>query len=591
MAETAKLIESDPAAAAAEARKALARNPSDAAAYRLLGASLRRLGDDDSANEAELAAIDASARDPDLIRASQALKARDYATSERLVRSVLTARPDDVLAIQTLGELAAAAGLVHEAESHHRRALSLAPGWEYARLHLANSLNNQGRPGDALAELRKIKGEILEFEGFKMLLADTLSQVGEGEEAIDVYRGILVSNPNQLDIWFRLAFLFNSIGKYEDAVQACRSALEISPTAGKAWSTLADLKTYRFSDEDLEALERALADPQLGREDRLRVEFVLGKALEDRKDFRSSFDHYQHGNQLRKGQLKYRPDWGAALLERIRAVFTSEFLESRGGKGDPAADPIFIVGMPRSGSTLVEQILASHPLIEGTAELPDIDALATSLSPDSREWDRSIRYLDRLPAVSDEQLREFGSLYLERTRVVRKTDRPLFLDKMPSNWVHVGFIKLILPNAKIIDVRRHPLACGFSNYKQLFGRGHEFSYDLAHIGTYYRYYVDVMAHFDAVAPGTVYRLIHEELVADPEGEIRRLLDFVGVPFDERCVRFHETERSVRTPSAQQVRQPIRPEFADHWKAFESELDPLKEALGPALDHWDDAQDR
>ena len=591
LAETEKLIESDPAAAAAKAREALARDPSDAAAYTLLGASLRRLGDHEAANEAELAAIEASARDPDLIRASQALKARYYQTSERIVRTVLAARPDDVVAIQTLGELAAAAGLMHEAEAHHRRALSFASGWEYARLHLANALNNQGRPSEALTELRKITGEMLEFEGFKMLLADTLSQVGECEEAIDVYRGILASDPTKLDICYRLAFLYNSIGANEEAVQSCRSALEVSPTAGKAWSTLADLKTYRFSDGDLEAMERALADPQLGREDRLRIEFALGKALEDRKQFRSSFEHYRRGNELRKGQLKYRPDWGAALLERVRSVFTSEFLESRGGKGNPAPDPIFIVGMPRSGSTLVEQILASHPLIEGTAELPDIDALATSLSPGHRDWDRSIRHLDRLPELSDEQLRELGGLYFERTRSVRKTDRAFFLDKMPSNWAHVGFIKLILPNARIIDVRRHPLACGFSNYKQLFGRGHEFSYDLAHIGAYYRYYVDAMAHFDAIAPGMVHRLIHEELVADPEGEIRRLLDFVGVPFDERCARFHETERSVRTPSAQQVRQPIRRDFADQWKAFESELGPLKEALGPALDHWDDPQNR
>lgn len=591
MAEIEKLIESDPAAAAAKAREALARDPSDGAAYTLLGASLRALGQDGEANRAELAAIDASARDPELIRASQALKARDYRTSEQIVRSVLAARPNDVLAIQTLGELAAAAGLMHEAEAHHRRALLLARGWEYARLHLANALNNQGRPSEALAELRKIKGELLEFEGCKMLLADTLSQVGECEEAIDIYRGVLASDPSKLDIWYRLAFLYNSIGANEEAVQACRSALEVSPTAGKAWSTLADLKTYRFSDADVEALERALADPQLDREDRLRVEFALGKALEDRKDYSSSFEHYRRGNELRKGQLKYRPDWGAALLERVRAVFTSEFLEARGGKGDPAPDPIFIVGMPRSGSTLVEQILASHPLIEGTAELPDIDALATSLSPGRRDWDRSIRYLDRLPELSDEQLREFGSLYLERTRTVRKTDRPFFIDKMPSNWAHVGFIKLILPNARIIDARRHPLACGFSNYKQLFGRGHEFSYDLAHIGTYYRYYVHVMAHFDAVAPGMVHRLIHEELVADPAGEIRRLLDFVGVPFDQRCVRFHETDRSVRTPSAQQVRQPIRRDFADQWKAFDAELGPLKEALGPAMDHWDDPQHR
>jgi hypothetical protein len=194
-----------------------------------------------------------------------------------------------------------------------------------------------------------------------------------------------------------------------------------------------------------------------------------------------------------------------------------------------------------------------------------------------------------LEGLSVEQLRELGGLYLERTRIQRRAGRPFFVDKMPSNWAHVGFIKLILPNAKIIDVRRHPLACGFSNYKQLFGRGQEFSYDLAHIGSYYRHYVAVMAHFDLVAPRAVYRVIHEQLVMHPEKEIRRLLDYIGVPFDEACVRFHETQRSVRTPSSQQVRQPLRAEFAGQWKAFESELDPLKDALGPALQHWNDPQ--
>jgi hypothetical protein len=247
--------------------------------------------------------------------------------------------------------------------------------------------------------------------------------------------------------------------------------------------------------------------------------------------------------------------------------------------------------MPRAGSTLLEQILASHPEIEGTAELPDLHALAVSLQPDPRLDPRSLLYLGKLALLTDVQLRQLGGLYLERTRIQRKTGRPFFVDKMPSNWAHVGFIRLILPNAKIIDARRHPLACGFSNYKQLFGRGQEFSYDLTHIGAYYKHYVAVMAHFDEVAPSAVHRVIHDQLVAEPEREIRRLLDYLGLPFEEACLRFHETQRLVRTPSSEQVRQPLRPELLDHWKAFEPELGPLKDALGPALDHWDDPQPR
>lgn len=589
IAEAEELIQRDPAAAASMAREALAVNSSDAAAYRLLGASLRRLGLSEEANRAELSAIQASATDRDLIRARQALIARDLRTSEMILRGILEARPNDVVAIQMLGEIAATAGLLQDAEALHRRALSLAPGFEYARLHLANILNSQGRPGESLAELREIQGEILQFEGFKMLMADTLSHIGEIDEAIPIYRDVLAFNPDKPLAWSRLVFLLNSVGRRDEAVETCRSALRVPRASASAWWSLADLKTYRFTDEDVEALERTVVDPSLRDDDRASCHFALGKVFEDRHDFRTSFEHYRRGNALRKGRLKYSPKWGDALLERVRDVFTSEFFESRAGQGDPAPDPIFIIGMPRAGSTLVEQILASHPSIEGTAELPDINALALSLQPEPRHGPGSVQYLDRLKDLTDERLRELGSLYIERTRIQRRTARPFFIDKMPSNWVHAGFIKLILPNAKIIDVRRHPLACGFSNFKQLFGVGHEFSYDLAHIGAYYKHYVDVMAHYDAVSPGMVRRLIHEQLIADPEGEIRRLLDFVGLPFDEACLRFHKTERSVRTPSSQQVREPLRSDVATQWKAFEDQLSPLKDALGSTLEHWDDPQ--
>lgn len=589
LAEVARLIESDPAAAAEKAREAVAANASDPVAYRLLGASLRQLGEDDEANAAELKAIELSGNDPDMLNAGQAMGARDYRTAEGILRTVLQKRPNDVVAIQMLGEIAAAAGMLENAEELHRRAAVLAPGFQVARLHLANVLNNQGRPAEALAELQGITGEMLDFVGYKMLLGDLLSQVGDIDEAIGLYRGILETTPNKPEVWSRLAFLLNSVGKQDEAIEVTRAAMKAVGPSGRTWWSLADLKTYRFTDEDIAEVERALADPSRGEEDRLHLHFALGKALEDRKDYRASFDQYRRGNDLRKARMKYQANWGEALLQRVSEVLTPEFLQARAGEGDPSPDPIFIVGMPRSGSTLVEQILASHPLIEGTAELPDLNALAFSLQTDPRAGPRSIAYLDRLRALSPEDMRALGGLYLDRTRIQRRTDRPFFLDKMPSNWAHVGFIKLILPNAKIIDVRRNPLACGFSNYKQLFGRGQEFAYDLADIGHYYRDYVAVMAHFDEVAPGAVHRVIYERLVQDSETEIRALLAYLGVPFDEACVRFYETDRAVRTPSSDQVRQPLRPELVNHWKAFESDLAPLREALGPALNHWDDPQ--
>ena len=587
IAEAEELIEANPVAAVARAREMLEASPGDASAYRLLGAALRRLGQDDEASRAELSAIEASGNDPDLVRANDALKARDFARAEFVLRAILKERPDDAAAIQLLGEVAAKVGLLIDAEEQHRRAVSLAPAFEYARLHLANVLNDQGRPGEALAELRNIHGEMLDFDGFKMLLADVLSQIGESEEAIDLYQQILASDPNKRDVWSRLSFLLNSAGKRDKAIEICRAALDVLPGRGHPWWSLADLKTYRFSDEDVAAMERVLANPDATTEDRIQVHFALGKTLEDRQNYQASFDHYRRGNELRAGQVRYHPESGTALLERIRSIFSEEFIQSRSGEGNPASDPIFIVGMPRAGSTLVEQILASHPQIEGTAELPDLHSLAISLQSNPRIGPRSLLYLDKLPQLSAMRLRELGSLYLERTRVQRKTDRPFFIDKLPSNWAHIGFIKLILPNAKVIDARRHPLACGWSNYKQLFGRGQEFSYDLGNIGAYYKSYVAVMQHYGEVVPGFVHRVIHEQLVVEPEREIRRMLDFVGLPFDEACLRFHETERSIRTPSSEQVRQPLRPNVITHWKRFEPELAPLKEALGFALEHWND----
>jgi hypothetical protein len=278
-----------------------------------------------------------------------------------------------------------------------------------------------------------------------------------------------------------------------------------------------------------------------------------------------------------------------ALVEETERVFTADLLKSRARDGCNAPDPIFILGMPRAGSTLIEQILASHSSIEGTAELPELISLARDLEPDERDyadgaWRRYPSILAELPA---DRLKELGELYMERTRAYRYTDRPLFTDKLPNNWMHVGLVQLILPNAKIIDARRHPLACGFSNFKQHFARGQEFSYDLERFGLYYRDYVRLMRHFDAVAPGAVHRIIHEQLIADPEAEIRRLLDYVDVPFEEACLRFHETERPIRTASSEQVRRPLSAEATEQWRRFEQWLGPLKEALGPALEDWTD----
>ncbi|MFL6730406.1 MAG: tetratricopeptide repeat-containing sulfotransferase family protein [Sphingomicrobium sp.] len=585
LAEVERLIETDPANALTKASSIAGARPGDPDAYRVLGSALRRLGRVEEAELAEFSSIRASAADPQIARAGQALQTGDLPTAEAILRAVLSRRPNDVAATRMLGEVAAEMGAFRDSEALYRRALELAPAFDYARLNLANLLYRHSRPAEAIAELDRMGKTFAEYPEARTLRASALGQLGEYQRAIDLYRGLVEEDPADIEAWTSLAFLLKTVGEPDQAVEACRSALKAAPANGEAWWMLADMKSYRFSAADVAALEAAIADPATGNDDRQRLHMALGKALEDRKDYDASFEHYRAGNALRAAQLPYDPARTGDVVDRMEQLFTAGFLASRDGGGDPAPDPIFIVGLPRSGSTLVEQILASHPLIEGTGELSDIHLLAKSLEPGPRYRGPWEAYPDVLAELPSERLAELGRQYVDRTRVQRKTDRPLFIDKMPNNWLHVGFIRLILPNATIIDARRHPLACGFSNFKQLYARGHEFSYDLAHIGQHYGQYVRLMTHFDRVVPGGVLRVIHEDLVADPEQQIRRLLDHVGVPFDEACLRFHETRRSVRSASAEQVRRPIQSDATEQWRAYESHLGPLKAALGPVLEDW------
>ncbi len=322
----------------------------------------------------------------------------------------------------------------------------------------------------------------------------------------------------------------------------------------------------------------------LTQEDRFHFHFALGKAAEDAKEYADSFGHYATGNRLRQEAVPYDGDTITENVRRSRALFTPDFFAARRGAGSPAPDPIFIVGLPRSGSTLVEQILSSHSAIEGTMELPDVVGIVKELSGRHRRSEVS-KYPEVLESLEPDALRELGERYLQQTRVQRKTDAPYFIDKLPNNWAHVGLIHLILPNAKIIDARRHPLSCCFSGFKQHFARGQNFTYSLADIGRYYADYVALMAHYDAVLPGRVHRVFYERMVDDTESEVRRLLDYCGLPFEDACLRFYENDRAVRTASSEQVRQPIFRDAVEHWRNYEPWLDPLKAALGPVLDAY------
>jgi tetratricopeptide (TPR) repeat protein len=571
----ARLLAGDPRAAALQAREILAVSPGNADAFRLLGAALRRTGDDEAAERAELDAISASVGEPALMRAAEALLGNDLPAAEVVLRPWLKQRPTDVAAIRMMAELAARLGRYQDSENLLRRALELAPAFGPARANLATVLYKQNRPAEAIAELDRLPG--LDGDAHQNLKAAALGRIGSYEEAIALYEAVLARFPGQAKVWMSLGHVLKTVGRQADSVAAYRRATEAAPSLGEVWWSLANLKTMRFSDADIAAMEGALGGGGSSEEDRLHLHFALGKALEDRGRAEAAFAHYAEGNRLRRAGIDYDPEEISRHVRRSTALFSAEFFAAREGRGCPAPDPIFILGMPRAGSTLIEQILASHPLVEGTMELPDIPALAKRLGARKLKSDPSL-YPECLAGLGADELTALGADYLATTRVQRKTDRPYFIDKMPNNWAHVGLIRLILPNARIVDARRHPLACCFSNFKQHFARGQGFTYDLAELGRYYRDYLTLMAHFDAVQPGRVHRVDHEALVDDPEREIRRLLDHLGLPFDPACLAFHETERAVRTASSEQVRRPINREGLDRWRAFEPWLGPLKAAL-------------
>jgi tetratricopeptide (TPR) repeat protein len=571
----AMLIREDPRLAAEQAREILAAAPGNADAYRLLGAALRRTGEAEEAERAELDAIAASVGDPELMAAAEALLDNDLPRAERLLRPRLHARPTDVAAIRMMAELAGRLGRYPDAETLLRRALELAPAFSPARANLATVLYKQNRPAEAIAELDRLQAADASNQNLR---AAALGRIGSYEEAILVYEQVLAKVPDQPKVWMSYGHALKTVGRQQDGIAAYRRALALAPALGEVWWSLANLKTVGFGEEDVAAMAAALERDGLAREDRFHLHFALGRAYEERRDFAESFRHYAEGNQLRGETIGYDVGEVERFAARAQKLFTPDFFAARAGQGCPAPDPIFILGMPRAGSTLVEQILASHSRIEGTMELPDIPALARRLG-------KSEDALDALAALDAAELRALGEEYLERTRIQRKTERPFFIDKMPNNWVHAGLIRLILPNAKIIDARRHPLDCGLSNFKQHYARGQGFSYSLDSMGRYYAAYVGLMAHLGAAMPAPPHRLVHERLIDDPEAGIRALLDHLGLDFEPACLAFHETDRPVRTASSEQVRRPLNREGVGQWRAYEAWLDPLKAALGPALDDW------
>jgi tetratricopeptide (TPR) repeat protein len=567
-------------------RRAVALKPDIPAAWRALGDHLTATEDAQGADDAYAQSVKFSTRDPRLMEAAACLCEGRIAPAEALLRDHLKRNPTDVAAIRMLAEVAARLGRYGDSETLLARCLELAPSFAPARHNYAIVLHRQSKSEEALVEINRLLAAERRNPGYCNLKAAILVRIGDYDEAIELYAAVLAQYPNQAKAWLSYGHALKTAGRQNDCLDAYRKTIALVPSLGEAWWSLANLKTVRFTPADLQAMHAQLERPDLADEDRMHFHFAIGKAQEDAGAYQESFEHYARGNSLRKAAIRYDATETTAHVRRSKALFSRELFAERKGVGCPAPDPIFIVGLPRSGSTLLEQILSSHPSVEGTMELPDIGVIARTLDGRKTKSEPS-RYPEILASLSAKDFHALGERYLATTRIQRKTGAPFFIDKMPNNFAHVGLINLILPNARIIDARRHPLGCCFSGFKQHFARGQHFTYSLEDIGHYYRDYVALMAHFDALLPGRVHRVIYETIIADTEAEVRRLLAYCGLPFDEKCLRFYENERAVRTASSEQVRQPIFRDAIEHWRHYDPWLGPLKGALGPVLDAYPD----
>ncbi|HEY7888587.1 MAG TPA: sulfotransferase [Steroidobacteraceae bacterium] len=560
--------------------RAVSLHPELPDAWLALADQLRARGDAQAADRAYAHYIKAATRDPRLMGAASALCENRIPEAEALLRAHLAQYPTDVAALRMLAEVAARLLRYFDAQRLLERCLELAPSFDAARHNYATVLNRQGRSAEALQQCASLLAKEPHNPGYRSLYAAISASLGEYANSIATYQAVLQDYPREPKLWMSYGHALRTTGKVAESIAAYRRALSMEPTLGEAWWSLANLKTFRFSDADMRAMHQALSRGDLSDDDRLHFEFALGKALEDASSYEESFTHYAAGNTVRRMQHGHDAEENSRFVRRSKQLFTREFFAERADAGAQARDPIFIVGLPRAGSTLLEQILASHSLVEGTMELPHLPRIARELAGPKTEEEGT--FLKRLAALTRDELNTLGERYLAETRIMRKTDAPFFIDKMPNNCMYVGLIHLILPKAIIIDARRHPLGCCFSCFKQHFARGQWFSYGLEDLGRYYRDYVELLAHFDQVLPDRVARVFYEALIDDTDAGVRRLLEHCGLPFEAECLRFHENDRAVRTASSEQVRQPIFRDAVDHWRHYEQWLEPLKRALGDVL---------
>ena len=558
-------------------------NPALPASWRMLEGLFRMTGQAADAAQAAAHVATLGKLPPAVITASALFYDGELAESERMVREFLLTHGHHVEAMRLLARIGMEHDVLDDAQLLLEAVLDLEPNYHAARFDYAQVLCRRHMYPKAREQAEKLLAADPTNRDYRTLHAMTYVGLGQHQRAIELYRALLPGAAQPAELHLSIAHSLKTLGQREPAVAEYHAAAAARAGFGDAWWSLANLKTYRFSEAELTQMRAAEAAPSTSPVDRFHLCFALGKALEDHEQYAGSFEYYARGNALKRAASRYRPEV-LELNTRLQIeVCTAELFARHRGGGAEAGDPIFIIGLPRSGSTLIEQILASHSRVEGTHELADVPRIVTELQ--GRDWQLDHpRYPGVLAQLTAVDFRRLGEKYLRDTRHYR-SGRAHFIDKMPNNFRHVGLIHLMLPNARIIDARREPMACCFGNLKQLFAHGQEFAYSIEDIARYYRTYLELMRHWDAVLPGRVLRVQYEDVVADLEGNVRRLLAHCGLEFEPACVEFYKTERSVRTASSEQVRQPIYREALDQWRHYEPWLGPLRAALGDALTHY------
>ena len=558
-------------------RQAIQRNPSLPAAWSRLATLYRMTGDAENARISQQHVEITSKLAPEVLSASGLLSDGDVEDAERIIRPYLLQHPQDVEAMRILAKIALEYDALQDAHVLLSSVIELAPDYDAARCDYARTLLRRHQHAESLTQLEILLQKNPENRTYRTIYATALVGIGNHEKALLLYRNLLVGAPRAPDILLSIAHTLKTLGRQEEAIEAYREAAGSRPHFGDAYWSLANLKTYRFTTEELVSMQASEANPEIKTDDRLHMCFALGKGLEDVGNYERAFEYYERGNALKKADSPYRAELVEKNTTDQKETCDEIFFASRSGWGCQDRDPIFIVGLPRAGSTLLEQILASHSMVEGTMELADVGTIVVELEGHTNS-NAHHAYPKLLETLTAEDFARLGEKYIRDTRIYR-TNKPFFIDKMPNNFRHIGLIHLMFPNAKIIDARRESMACCFSNFKQLFATGQEFTYSMEDIARYYRTYVELMDHWDTVLPKRILRVQHEDVVDNLEGNVRRILDYCELPFEAACVEFYKTQRSVRTASSEQVRQPIFRDSLDQWRHFAAWLEPLKVALG------------